>query len=37
MSRSAASLVQQYLELTRTPEHADTLAAILKPVSKDEK
>ena len=27
----------KYLELTRTPEHAETLAAILKPVSKDEK
>ncbi|HYR59610.1 MAG TPA: hypothetical protein VEO95_13310, partial [Chthoniobacteraceae bacterium] len=27
----------KYLELTRTPDHADTLAAILKPVTKDEK
>jgi predicted metalloprotease with PDZ domain len=27
----------RYLELTRTPEHSDALAAILKPVTKDEK
>ena len=27
----------RYLELTRTPEHSDSLAAILKPVTKDEK
>ncbi|MEO6740934.1 MAG: PDZ domain-containing protein [Chthoniobacteraceae bacterium] len=27
----------KYLELTRTPDHADTLAAILKPVTKEEK
>jgi predicted metalloprotease with PDZ domain len=27
----------RYLELTRTPEHVDALAAILKPVTKDEK
>jgi predicted metalloprotease with PDZ domain len=26
----------KYLELTRTPDHPDTLAAILKPVTKDE-
>ena len=27
----------KYLELIRTPEHADTLAGILKPLTKDEK
>ena len=27
----------KFLELTRTPDHADTLASILKPVTKDEK
>lgn len=27
----------RYLELTRTPEHSDALAAILKPVTKEEK
>lgn len=27
----------RYLELTRTPEHSDALAAILKPVTKDER
>jgi predicted metalloprotease with PDZ domain len=27
----------KYLELTRTPEHSDALAAILKPVTKEEK
>ncbi len=26
----------KYLELTRTPEHPDTLGDILKPVTKDE-
>jgi predicted metalloprotease with PDZ domain len=27
----------RYLEIARTPDHADTLSAILKPVTKDEK